>query len=187
MVEMRPDLDIPNELAMEITPLFEDIRSLVVRPKSRNDPNITPDTTSFSSACSAIEHRLQMVRIRKSAAQMTLVDYQMEASRLTALIFLKCACYGFGRFCDIAKDFKQQFMDLVTGAENRGFGIIDLQLRRGLPTWSVFVGGGRSLDVEEEDWYAIRIARSTIRDGGIGIGLRWRIGGGDSGEMWRII
>ena len=167
--------------------IFEDIRHFTLKLDSQNGTTTRSDPETLSRIRSMFEHRLLMLHVWKPRADMTLLDYQLQACRLVALIYLKCICRNFTPYCDLVKSSRDQLRGLVDEAEFRGFDAIDIQLRRGQRSWAVSIGGSQSVDIGENDWFIARIAKSKVREGSVGIGLRWKLEGEDSGDIWRIV
>ena len=160
MATLIPDLGDTDELCQEMTTNLENMSYLTNCLNNWEFSSTFTDMMTFGRMRSTLEYRLCVLQIRKPPPDMTALDYQLEACRLAALIFLQLVYHNFKPFCSTLRTSKEQLMELVTEGEERGFGPMDLQLPRGSLRWALFMGGLLSLNAEEETWFAVRIATS---------------------------
>ena len=147
--------------------IFGNMRHLTSLVSSRYNASTMQDLMIFSATRSKLEHRLLTTKIRKAVSEMLSLEYQFEAFRLAALIYLKCVCWSFQPTCTVVRDSKLQLMELIAEGEQRGFRVDDFQWGCDLFRWVLFIGGIQSLILAEEEWFAMRIAKSiqNIADG----------------------
>ena len=115
---------------------------------------------TFSAMRSALVHHLLTLKTRKTAANMTLMDYQLKAVRLGAIIYLDAIFVNYRPLPSLIENSKSQLMRVVSEGESQGLGDVELHLRRGLLTWALWMGGLVSIDEDEETFFAKRIAIS---------------------------
>lgn len=160
MATFVPDLGKPNELCVEMTKIFRNMRYLTESFNRYGSSSTSTDLMTFAAKRSTLAHRLIALKIRKSPPNMTILDYQLESVRLGSLIYLDIVFGVRQNFCSVLIQLKTQLMGVITESEKQGFGEVDLQLRRGPLTWALWMGGLMSLSIDEETWFARRIAMS---------------------------
>ena len=166
------DIHFPNPIAglipdlggeayhpcVEMTKIFENIRYLT---HCLNDQgNLSTRDVNFSAMSSALVRHLLRLKTRKTAAGMTLMDYQLEAVRLGALMYLDSLCVDRHPLSWVTESSKSQLISVISEGESQGLGDVELHLRRGLLTWALWIGGLLSLNEEEETFFAKRVAIS---------------------------
>lgn len=163
---MSPEPGLSTELFGEIATCFHHMRDLTQRVKSWHKTRTTLEIISFAKMRTDIVHRLLSIANRKPASEMTNLDYHFETCRLAALIFIKVTLHRYYPLCAVIRSLKGQLMDLINQGEancsiGHGFRQQPHSIR-----WALFIGGILSLNNDEEEWFALRLARG-IRVSGI--------------------
>lgn len=143
---------------------LENMRYLSQITTKRNKSQATMEIMSFDKMRTEIVLRLMSFANQKPVSEMTILDYHIETCRLAALMYIKVALHMYFPLCAVVRRLKAQLMKLIEqGEANRTIG---LGAQPGSITWALFVGGVLSLNKEEEEWFALRLA-GGIRASGV--------------------
>lgn len=160
------ELGLSTELCNEIATSFQDMRYLTQTLNSWDKSKTTLETMSFTNIRTNAVHRLLSCASQKPASEMTNLDYHVETCRLAALIYIKVALHTYSPLCGTIQILKSQLMNLIIqGEANCTIGVGARQQPRSI-TWTLFVGGMISINKEEEEWFAQRLAKG-IRASGV--------------------
>ena len=159
------DIGLSTELAGGIATSFQNMRYLSQRLNDWASTPTTLEMMSFTELRTAIVYRLLSLKNQKPASEMTSVDYHIELCRLAALIYIKIALHMYMPLCAMSQGLKKQLINLVTQGETNGAIVFGCRTQPCSVTWAFFVGGIISLNKEEEEWFAQRLARGTRASG----------------------
>lgn len=161
-----PECGLSTELCGEIAAAFQNMRYLSRKINNWDTTQTTRDIMSFSKMRTNMVDKLLSFANRKPAAEMTNLDYHIETCRLAALIYIKFALHMYFPLCAIIRSLKAQLMNIIKqGEANHTIGL-GARPPPGSITWTLFICGSLSLDKDEEEWFAVRIARG-IRPSGV--------------------
>lgn len=161
-----PDFGLSTDICGEIAASFENMRSLSQMMTKCSQPQTTLDIMSFSGMRTEVFIRLLSFANQKPASEMTIIDYHVEICRLAALAYIIVAIHMYLPICAIVRSLKTQLMNLIEQGEANGTIGVGGRPQPGSVTWALFVGGILSLNQEEEEWFAQRLARG-IRASGV--------------------
>lgn len=161
-----PEIGLSTDLCGEISASFENMRYLSEMMTKCSQPQTTLDIMCFSKMRTEVFLRLLSFANQKPASEMTILDYHVELCRLAAMIYIKVALYMYFPLCALVRSLKTQLMDLIEQGESNGTIGTGSRPQPGSVTWALFVGGVLSLNKEEEEWFAQRLARG-IRASGV--------------------
>lgn len=161
-----PEPGYSTELCGEITASFQSMRDLTQKSNSGDQFKSILDRISFTKMRTDIVHHLLSIANQKPALEMTNLDYHVETCRLAALIYIKLALHMYAPLCAITRGLKAQLMNLIEqGEANCTIGLGARQQPASI-RWALFIGGILSLNKEEEEWFAVRLAKG-IRVSGL--------------------
>ena len=161
-----PDLGLSTELCGEIATSFQDMRCLSQTVTNWDKRRTTLDIMSFSEMRTNIAHRLLSIANQKLASEMTNLDYHIEICRLAALIYIKIALHTYSPLCATIRSLKAQLINLIKKGEANCTIGVGARPQPYSIVWALFVGGILSLNEEEEEWFAQRLAKG-IRASGV--------------------
>ena len=159
------DIGLSTELGGGIASSFQNMRYLSQR---LNDWALSPtnlEMMSFTEMRTAIVYRLLSFANQKPASEMTSVDYHIEICRLAALIYIKIALHMYMPLCALTQGLKKKLINLINQGEANGTIVFGCRPQPFSVTWALFIGGILSLNKEEEEWFAQRLARGTRASG----------------------
>ena len=159
------EIGLSTELGGGIATSFQNMRYLSQR---LNDWALSPTTLemmSFTEMRTAVVYRLLSFANQKPASEMTSVDYHIETCRLAALIYIKLALHMYMPLCGLTRGLKKQLINLIKQGEANGTIVFGCRPQPFSVTWALFIGGILSLNKEEEEWFAQRLARGTRASG----------------------
>ncbi|KAL6716637.1 hypothetical protein ACLMJK_006205 [Lecanora helva] len=161
IASLAPDLSLePYHPCVEMIKIIENIRYLTTNLRGYGSTDVKVDPIIFSNMRAALTDHLLKIRIQQPPEKMTLLEYQLEAVRIGALIYIGHVFIGIQSHCMVVKRLKTQLIDIISEGEKRYFGDFRFYLRRGFLTWAFWMGGIGHLDSEEQTWFARRIAIS---------------------------
>lgn len=160
-----PELGLSTELCGEITTSFQNMRDLT-ETSNRGEKSKTPlNMVSFTKMRTDIVHGLLSIANQKPASEMTNLDYHIETCRLAALIYIKSALHRYSPLCATTRGLKAQLMDLINQGEANGTMGFGARPQPDSIRWALFIGSILSLNEEEEEWFALRLARGINMSG----------------------
>lgn len=159
-------LGLSTELCGEIATCFQSMRYLTEKINSWDEFQTTAEFTSFSEIRTDTVHRLLSIADTKPALTMTNLDYQTETCRLAALIYIRAVLQRDTPLCATVRILKDQLMQLIKRGEANGTIGVGARQQPASVTWALFVSGSMSLNKEEREWFAQRLAKG-IRASGV--------------------
>ena len=160
------DLGLSTELCGEVATCFHDMRCLSLTLTNWDQSQTTLEVMSFCEMRTNIAHRLLSIANQKLASEMTNLDYHIEICRLAALIYIKIALHTYSPLCATIRSLKAELIDLIKQGEANCTIGVGARPQPCSITWALFVGGMLSLNEEEEEWFAQRLAKG-IRASGV--------------------
>lgn len=160
-----PDAGPSTDTCADIATSFENMRYLSEMMTKCNQYQTTLDIMAFSKMRTEVVLRLLSFANQKPASEMTTIDYQVEICRLAALVYILVAVHMYLPLCAIVRSLKTQLMNLIEQGEANGTIGVGGRPQPGSVTWAMFIGGVLSLDQEEEEWFAQRLARGMRASG----------------------
>ena len=160
------DLGLSTQVCDEIATSFRDMRYLTDATLTWEKYQTTLEIMSYSKMRTAVVHRLLSITNQKPVSEMTNLDYHVETCRLAALIYIKLALHMYFPICAIMQSLKAQLMNLIKQGEANCTIGVGARPQPGSITWALFMGGIISLDKDEEEWFAQRLAKG-IRASGV--------------------
>ncbi len=156
-----PELGTSTELCAEMINNFNHMRHLTDLQTNFNHSITFTEQISLDNAIFSLEHRLSSLRIRKPSGKMHNLDYVLEACRIAALVFLHGTFHGRTLRCPIIRQLRYRLKELLLEKESQVIEEIHPKTQRGYYTWALYMGGINSLEDEDSQFFAERIATST--------------------------
>ena len=131
-----------------------------------NGSQTTLEIMSFTKTRTYISQRLLSLANNKQALEMTNLDYTVEICRLAALIYIKVALDTDTALCATVQSLNSQLMQLIRQGEANGTVGVGARKQPVSVGWALFVGGSLTINKEEHEWFAQRLAKG-IRASGV--------------------
>ena len=152
-------LGFSTDFCREVATSFQSMRYLTQAVNNGTDFQTASEITAFNETRIDTVHRLQSVANTKPPLEMTNLDYQVEICRLAALTYIKAAIHPSLPLCATICNLRYQLKKLIKQGEVNG--TVGVGARRApiSTSWALFVVGSLSLDREEQEWFARRLAK----------------------------
>lgn len=161
-----PELGLSTELGGDSSISFQNMRYLTQITNNWLESRIAIDNVSFSKIRADTVYRLLSAANTKPASEMSNLDYRVETCRLAALIYIKIVLHMDIPLCAMIRSLKFQLMQLIKQGEANGTIGVGAQEQPASITWALFISGITSLNRDEEEWFAQRLAKG-IRASGV--------------------
>lgn len=159
-------LGISPDFCWQIATSFQNMRYLTQTLDNWNGSQTTLENLSFTKTRTYISQRLLSLANHKQALEMTNLDYTVEICRLAALIYIKVALDTDNALCATVRSLSSQFMQLIRQGEANGTIGVGARKQPVSGTWALFVVGSLTINKEEQEWFAQRLAKG-IRASGV--------------------
>ena len=152
-------LGFSTDFCREVATAFRSMRYLTQILGNGTDLLPASKTTPFRETREDTVHRLLSVAKTKPPLEMSRIDYQIEMCRLAALIYIEVALHPSVNLCTTTYNLRSQLMKLMKQAEINGTVGVGARPAPISIFWALFVVGSLSLNKEEEEFFAQRLAK----------------------------
>ena len=149
----------------DIASCFQNLRYLSEKVNSWTGSPPTAELMSFSEIRTDTAQRLLSLANTKPTSEMTALDYNVEACRLAALIYIRLALQKDHPLCATVRILKHRLMLLIKQGEAQCIIGIGSGQQPTSITWALFVSGITSINKEEQEWFAQRLAKGARASG----------------------
>lgn len=160
------EIGLSPDFCWQVATTFQNMRYLTQTLDNWNGSQTALETMSFTKTRTYISQRLLSLANNKQALEMTNLDYTVEICRLAALIYIRFVLDTETALCATVRSLSSQLMQLIRKGEANGTIGVGARKQPVSGTWALFVVGSLTVNEEEQEWFAQRLAKG-IRGSGV--------------------